>query len=110
MKITSPKGELFHLSFHRFDVILYSKFPYKFRKVVYPGGSVQMAAGAFSWNRTPSERRHSHGHHLLWEEELKRRRTAEGADGLVVGSGPVPAAPVPGSECQVPDVPTKGII
>jgi hypothetical protein len=98
MKITSPKGKIFRLSFHTCDIILYSKFPYKFRKVVYPNGPIQMATGAFSWNQSPSKRRTAHG--------IYKKFSAEGADGVVDGNGDNAVPPAPVDDRQVPDVST----
>jgi len=92
--------------FRTFDIIMYKRWPFKFKKVRYPDGQSKVATGAFSYYRSPKERAHAHQHFLFWEDEIRRRRIAEGADayGVAVGSGPDPAASVPSGECQVPDV------
>lgn len=97
MKIKIYKRYI-RLHFDNFDLILYRWWPYRIRKVVYPSGTHKMAAGAFSFNRSPSERRHAHENFLLWDAEIRRRYAAEGADGVVVGGGPVAVTPIPGSK------------
>lgn len=97
MRIRIFRREI-RLSFKQFDVLLYLFWPFKFRKVRYPNGEYKTASGAFSVFRSPSERRLAHDRYVHWEEEIRRRRIAEGADGMVIGSSPVPPTTVPGGE------------
>jgi len=85
------------LHFAGCDIIIYKFWPFEIRKVEYPNGEHEMAAGAFSFNRTPSEQVKAHQLYAAWKETWFRPGDAipQPEPGISDGRGNRAFAPLP---------------